>query len=185
MKTVSELEMKSTVLIIAIVFTSCVLFEAKCDSNYEHEKQLRKRGAGDEKTNDPSKEMFMKRDKRHAEEHEKTMKGKQQEEETRAKRDAADQMKEGFQNFKEKAQEGMDKMKQMFEANIPKTKRHAVDKDEKEGADKCEDEKSGLDRKKRDASSLIASSIDDGSPRGKRLVHYDVRESYETRYSFE
>jgi hypothetical protein len=182
--------MKSTVLIIAIVFSSCVLFEAKCDSNYEHEKQLRKRGA-DEKANDSSKEMFMKRDKRHAEEHEKTTKSVKEEEEvdeeTRTKRDAADQVKEGFQNLKNKAKEGINKMKGMFEANVPRTKRQAISmmgEEAKEGTDKFEDKKSGLDRKKRDASSLIASSIQE-SPRGKRLVLYDVKESYETRYLYE
>lgn len=158
--------------------------------------RVEKRGA-EEEPNESMKDEYTKKDKRQtdddgferSEDEEEEM---ETEDETRRKRDATDAFKEGIESFREKAREGMDnfkeqakegmeKMKTMF---APKSKREVPDynqivraKRQAEGTKNPSDEMKGdkFGRKKREAFQ---------APMNKRLVHYDVRESYESRYTF-
>lgn len=125
--------MKTSVrfLIIASLITLCA-FEANC---HNYEKVLQKRDT-DEKANDPTmKEMYPKKDKRQAEydEEEQYALDGGKKEDTKSKRNAGEMFEEGFENFKVKTQEGMDKMKEMF---APKSKRQVDMKDNKENGEK-------------------------------------------------
>lgn len=137
--------MKSFVrcLVIASFITLCA-FEANC---HNYGKVLQKRDT-DEKANDPTmKEMFAKKDKRQAEydEEEQHAFDDGKKEDTKSKRDAPEMFEEGFKKFKDGAQEGMDKMKEMFAL---KSKRQADMKDNKENGKKKTDK---MGRRKRDA----------------------------------
>jgi hypothetical protein len=182
--------MKSTFYgLLLVSFIALHIHGGSC-GNYG---RIEKRGA-EEEPNESMKDVFTKKDKRQTDddecescEEEEDTESSSVEDEARKKRDATDMFKEGMENFKEKAREGMenfkqgmDKMRTMF---APKSKREVLDnqvareKRQAEGKnpfDKIEKDKFG--RKKREALEADVNN--------KRLVHYDVRESYETRYTF-
>ena len=155
--------MKSSVryLVIASFVTLCA-FEANC---HNYGKVLQKRET-DEKANDPTmKEMFTKKDKRQAEydEEEQHAFDDGKKEDTKSKREAPEMFEE---NFKDGAQESMNKMKEMF---VPKSKRQADMKDNKEGGKKNTGK---MSRRKRD----VTESSTTEAPRAKRLVQPDLKE---------
>lgn len=150
--------------LLVVSFIALHIHDGSC-GNYG---QIEKRGA-EEKPNELMKDVFTRKEKRHTDND--GFESNVEEDKKRKKRDATDIFKEGFENFKERAKEGMDKMKTMF---APKSKREVPDfnqvaRNKRQGEDK-------FGRNKREA---LESPMNNN-----RLVHYDVRESYETKYTF-